>query len=174
MSWSSGRGWGTAGAQGALALAALLGLAACGFQLRGDPAVGIKTLNLSTAGPTGVLTDIRRVLATGPTRVVPAAKDAEAQLRILQESRDKAVHTITGSGRVYDFQLRLTVRYEVTIPGREEPLVPPTDVVATRLITYSESAPTAKEAEEQLLFKDMQVDIAGRILRHIAVVRRES
>jgi len=105
---------------------------------------------------------------------VPADKDAEAQLRVLDEKREKTVHTITGTGRVYDFQLRLTVRYDVLIPGREQPLVEPTEVISTRLITYSESAPTAKEAEEQLLFKDMQVDIAGRILRHIAVVKRES
>ena len=150
-----------------------LGLASCGFELRGDPAVGIKTLHVSTAGPTGVLTDIRRVLAGGPTRVVPTPADAEAQLRILSESRDKSVHTITGTGRVYEFQLRLTVRYEVTLPGREVPLIPATEATATRLVTYSEAAPTAKEVEEQLLFKDMQVDIAGRILRHIAVVRRE-
>ena len=148
-------------------------LSGCGFQLRGDPAVGIKTLHVSTAGPTGVLTDIRRVLAGGPTRVVSTPTGAEAQLRVLSESREKTVNTITATGRVYDFQLRLTVRYEVTIPGREVPLIPPTDVVATRLITYSEAAPTAKEAEELLLFKDMQVDIAGRILRHIAVVRRD-
>jgi LPS-assembly lipoprotein len=66
------------------------------------------------------------------------------------------------------------VRYDVLIPGREQPLIEPTEVISTRLITYSESAPTAKEAEEQLLYKDMQNDIAGRILRHIAVVKRES
>ena len=148
-------------------------LVSCGFQLRGDPAVGLKTLHISTAGPTSVLTDIRRVLASGPTRLTPAPGDAEAHLRILSEIRDKNVHTITATGRVYEFQLRLTVRYEVTLQGRELPLIAPTDVVATRLITYSEAAPTAKEAEELLLFKDMQVDIAGRILRHIAVVRRD-
>lgn len=151
----------------------LPGLSSCGFQLRGDPAVGIKTLYLSTAGPTGVLTDIRRVLANGPTRITATSAEAEAQLRILAENRDKIVRTITGTGRVYEFQLSLTVRYEVTVPGRETPLIPPTEATAMRLITYSESAPTAKEVEEQLLFKDMQVDIAGRILRHIAVVRRE-
>jgi LPS-assembly lipoprotein len=155
-----------------LAVLALL-LASCGFQLRGDPAVGLKTLQVTTAGPTGVTTDIRRVLATGPTRVVSDSKEAEAQLRILAENREKTVQTITSAGRVYEFQLRLIVRYEVTLPGREAPLIAPTDAVATRLITYSEAAPTAKEVEEQQLFKDMQVDIAGRILRHIAVVRRE-
>ena len=149
-------------------------LASCGFQLRGDPSVGLKTIMVTAVhGAPGTLVDIRRILASGPTKVVSDPKQAEAQLRILEEKRDKMVHTITGSGRVYDFQLRLTVRYDVLIPGREQPLIEPTEVVATRLLTYSESAPTAKEAEEQLLYKDMQNDIAGRILRHIAVVKAE-
>ena len=148
-------------------------LPSCGFELRGDPAVGLKTLHISTAGPTAVSTDVRRMLASGPTRVVPGVGDAEAHLRILSENREKVVHTITAAGRVYEFQLRLTVRYEVTLPGREAPLIAPSEIVATRLVTYSEAAPTAKETEEQLLFRDMQVDIAGRILRHIAVVRRD-
>ena len=155
----------------AIAIASTLVLASCGFELRGNPSVGLKTINITGTG--GTLVEIKRILATGPTLVVPNAKDAEAQLRFLDEKREKTVHTITATGRVYDFQLRLTVRYDVLTPGREQPLIEPTEVVATRLITYSESAPTAKEAEEQLLFKDMQVDIAGRILRHIAVVRHE-
>ena len=150
-------------------------LTSCGFELRGDPSVGLKTISVTAVrGAPGTLTDIRRILATGPTQIVSDPRKAEAQLRILEEKRDKTVHTITGSGRVYDFQLRLIVRYDVLVPGREQPLIEPTEVVSTRLLTYSESAPTAKEAEEQLLYKDMQNDIAGRILRHIAVVKRES
>jgi LPS-assembly lipoprotein len=148
-------------------------LAGCGFQLRGDPAVGLRTLQVSSAGPSQVAAEIRRTLATGPTRVVSNPKDAQAQLRVLEEVRDKSVATITGTGTVYEFELRLTVRYEVTVPGREIPVVAPTETVAKRLITYSASAPIAKEAEEQLLFKDMQVELAGRVLRHVAVARRE-
>ena len=155
--------------------AAGMTLASCGFELRGDPSVGLKTISVTAvAGAPGTLADIRRILATGFTQIVSDPRNAEAQLRILEEKRDKTVHTITGSGRVYDFQLRLIVRYDVLVPGREQPLIEPTEVVSTRLLTYSESAPTAKEAEEQLLYKDMQNDIAGRILRHIAVVKRES
>ena len=147
-------------------------LASCGFQLRGDPSVGFKTMQVSAVGPSQVAPEIRRTLATGPTRVVTNVKDAEAQLRILQEARDKIVATITGTGTVYEYELRLTVRYDVVLPGRELPLIAPTETVSKRLITYSASAPTAKEAEEQLLFKDMQVEIAGRILRQLAVARR--
>jgi LPS-assembly lipoprotein len=145
-------------------------LASCGFQLRGNPAVGIKSLFVPGGG---VAQEIRRALATGPTRVVASAKEAEAQLRILAETPDKQVHTITAAGRVYEFELRLVVRYDLMVPGREVPVIPPTEAVARRLITYSEAAPIAKEAEEQLLFKDMQSEIADRILRQVAIARRD-
>ena len=155
----------------ALLFALLLG--ACGFQLRGDPEVGLKKLYISSVGPSQVLTDIRRTLATGPTRLVATPVEAEAHLRILHEARDKTVFTITGTGRVYEFQLKLLVRYELAVPGREDPVIPMTEIETRRLITYSEAAPTAKEAEEQLLFKDMQLDLARQVLRHVAAMKRE-
>jgi len=52
-------------------------------------------------------------------------------------------------------------------------VIPLTEIIARRIITYSEAAPTAKEVEEQLLFKDMQVEISDRILRQVAVARRD-
>jgi len=148
-------------------------LASCGFQLRGEPEVGVHKLFISSVGPSLVQADIKRMLATGPTHVVATVKDAEAHLHILQETREKTVYTITGQGAVYEFQLRLILRYEVLVPGRDEPVVAPTTIEKRRLITYSVTAPTAKEAEEQLLFKDMQLDLAGQILRHVAAVKRD-
>ena len=150
-------------------------LASCGFQLRGDPSVGLPSLNITQVQPTAVTADIRRVLEQGPTRIIADPKAAAAQLRMLGETREKTVHTITGTGRVYEFQLRLAVRFEVLLPTRELPLIAPTEVEARRIISYSETAPTAKETEEQLLFKDMQVELADRILRQmtVAVARRE-
>jgi LPS-assembly lipoprotein len=148
-------------------------LSACGFQPRGEPEVGIKKLFISSVGPSQVQADIRRALATGPTRIVTTAVESQAHLHILQESREKTVYTITGAGGVYEFQLRIIVRYEVLIPGREEPLIAPTEIETRRTITYSATAPTAKEVEEQLLYKDMQVDLARQILRHVAAVKRE-
>ena len=152
------------------AIASVLALAACGFQLRGEPAVGLKTLFVPGGG---VAQEIRRTLSSGPTRVVTNPKDAEAHLRIISENREKQVHTITGQGRVYEFELRLVIRYDMLVPGREVPVIPPTEMVARRLITYNEAAPIAKEAEEQLLFHDMQLEAADRILRQGAVARRE-
>jgi len=148
-------------------------LSACGFQLRGEPEVGIKKIFISSVGASQVQADIRRALAMGPTRIVATAAESQAHLHILQESRVKTVFTITGTGGVYEFQLRLIVRYELLVPGREEPVIAPVEIETRRLITYSATAPTAKEAEEQLLYKDMQLDLARQILRHIAAVKRE-
>jgi LPS-assembly lipoprotein len=155
----------------AVALALLL--AGCGFHLRGEPEVGFHKLYITQAKPSQVFVEIRRTLATGPTRLVTSAAEGEAELRVLEENREKVVHSLTGAGSVYDFQLNLTVHYQLTVPGREDPIIAPTEITARRLITYSATAPTAKEAEEQLLFKDMQVDLAQRILRHVAAMRRE-
>jgi LPS-assembly lipoprotein len=148
-------------------------LAACGFQLRGEAEVGIRKLYTSAVGPSFVHQDIRRTLATGPTRLVTTPAEAEAHLRILSERREKTVHTLTGTGAVFEFQLRLVVSYELLVPGREEPAIAPTMVEARRLIAYSAAAPTAKEAEEQLLFKDMQLDLARQILRQVAAAKHE-
>ena len=145
-------------------------LAGCGFQLRGERATGLRSIHVPGGG---IALEIRRALAGSPTKVMPTPEGAEALLQIISENREKAVNTITGAGRVYEYQLTLSVRYRMAIPGRDEPIIAPTETVARRLITYSEAAPIAKEAEEQLLFKDMQLELADKILRQVAVARRD-
>jgi LPS-assembly lipoprotein len=151
----------------------VLVLASCGFQLRGEQPMGLKSIYLSTAMPSQVAIQIRHSLAAGPTKLTPTAGEAEAQLRILTETREKLIQSITGAGRVFDFLLTLRVSYTLT-DLKEEPLIPPAVVEVRRVITYSETAPLAKEAEEALLFKDMQADAAAQILRRIAVVKHAS
>src|SRR5512132_2600961 len=106
----------------AIAASGMTLIASCGFQLRGDPEVGIRKLYISSAGPSAVMADIRRTLGTGPTRLVTNAAEAEAHLHILHEEREKSVATITGTGRVYEFLLVLRVSYELVVPGRETPI----------------------------------------------------
>jgi hypothetical protein len=99
------------------ALALCLQLAACGFQLRGEPTVGLHTLFVSNSVPSTVVADIRRILATGPTKVVASEKEGEASLRILGESREKTVNTITGIGASFKDQ---TDKLERRIVAQEE------------------------------------------------------
>ena len=154
-------------------MAVALLLSACGFQLRGDALTGFGTLTLTQNGPSHVAIELRRTLATGPTRLVLDPTKAEAQLRIISEAREKTIFSLTGAGRVFEHQLRLVVNYELIVPGRDEPLIPPSEIDLRRVVTFSESAPLAKEAEEQLLFRDMNIEAAGQILRRIAVMNRK-
>jgi LPS-assembly lipoprotein len=143
-------------------------LAACGFQLRGEAPMGIKSIHVSTAGTSAVATEIRRRLAGGPTQVSPTLKDAEAHLRINAETPEKSILTLTGTGRVYEYRLVLKVDYQVS-DAAGKALVEPTQLELRRNLTYSETAPLAKEAEEAQLYVDMRQEAAAIILRRIAV-----
>ncbi len=150
--------------------AACLGLAACGFQLRGEAGAGFGSLFVSADVPSQVAVEVRRQLTGGPTRVAATAREAEGLLRILGESTEKTIQSLTGAGRVFDYRLSLKVRYQVT-DAAGKAIVEPAEIEQWRIISYSETAPLAKEAEEQLLFAEMRSEAATRILRRIAVVR---
>jgi LPS-assembly lipoprotein len=94
----------------------------------------------------------------------------EVVLDVLQELREKTVVGVNASGQVREFQLRLKVKFRLRTPQGTE-LIAPTDIVQQRDISFSESAVLAKEAEETLLYKDMQADTVQQLLRRLASVK---
>ena len=64
-------------------------------------------------------------------------------------------------------RLRFSFRLR-TQAGKE--LIPVSDIALQRDISFNESAVLAKEAEESLLYRDMQSDIVQQILRRLAAV----
>jgi LPS-assembly lipoprotein len=56
-----------------------------------------------------------------------------------------------------------------TPQGRE--LIADTEITQQRDISFNESAVLAKEAEEALLYRDMQSDIVQQLLRRLAAVK---
>ena len=167
------RGWVPAFAGMTFKLAGLaIVLAACGFQLRGDAPTGLDTVFISNDTPSLVAVDMRRTLAASKTRITKTATEAQAHVRITGENREKTIFTINTAGRVYEYQLRLLVTYVVMVPGKETPLIPSTEIDIRRVVTYSETAPVAKEAEEALLYRDMVTEATGQVLRRISATRR--
>ncbi len=69
-----------------------------------------------------------------------------------------------------EFQLRIRLKFRVRGAQGQE-LVVPTELVQQRDISFNESAVLAKEAEEVLLYRDMQSDIVQQLLRRLAAVR---
>ena len=155
----------------ALLPAAFLILAACGFQLRGSASVPFNTIYIPNATG-GLALDLKRNIEAGTqAKVVNDPKAAEAILDLFGESREKIILSLTGTGRVREFRLRYTVNYRVH-DGKGAEYVPRTIVQLTRDVTYSDTEILAKEAEEQLLFRDMQTDFVQQILRRLSAAEK--
>jgi LPS-assembly lipoprotein len=155
------------------ASAATLSLAGCGFALRKAPNFAFTTLysGLSESSPLGV--ELRRSLqSTGKVQVINDARrinEAQVILEVLSDQREKVVLSLNASGQVREFQLRLRFRFRLrTLAGKE--LIPETEILLQRDISFNESAVLAKEAEEALLYRDMQSDIVQQIMRRLAAV----
>jgi LPS-assembly lipoprotein len=156
--------------RGLLVIAALA-LSACGFQLRGSATVPFNTLYIPNA-KTGIALDLKRNIEAGTqAKVVDDPKGAEAILDLAGENREKIILSLTGTGRVREFRLRYTVNFRVH-DGKGAEYVPTTIVQLTRDVTYSDTEILAKEAEEQLLFRDMQSDLVQQILRRLSSASR--
>ncbi|MCZ8255576.1 MAG: LPS assembly lipoprotein LptE [Polaromonas sp.] len=154
------------------ATAAALGLAGCGFALRKAPDFAFTKLYTSMSGSTlGV--ELRRSLqSTRKVEVITDARrinEAEVVLDVLSDQREKVVLSTNAAGQVREFQLRLRFRFRLrTLAGKE--LIPDTEILQQRDISFNESAVLAKEAEENLLYRDMQNDIVQQIMRRLAAV----
>ena len=156
----------------ALAAALLcLVIASCGFRLRGTADVPFETLYLPAA-TSGIALDLKRNIQAGTkARVVDDAKAADAVLQFTEETRQKEILSLTGTGRVREFQLRYRVGFRVH-DGKGADYVPQSVIQLTRDVTFNDAEILAKEQEEQLLFRDMQTDMVQQIMRRLAAAKR--
>jgi LPS-assembly lipoprotein len=154
-----------------VAVALLVAVAGCGFKLRGTAEVPFETLYLPGATG-GIALDLKRNIEAGThAKVVDDPGKAEAVLQFTEESRSKEVLSLTGTGRVREFQLRYRVGFRVH-DGKGNDYVPQNTVQLTRDVTFNDTEILAKEQEEQLLFRDMQSDMVQQILRRLAAAKR--
>ena len=155
------------------ALALLAGaLTGCGFELRRAPELHFRTIQLVGFGPRSPLvTELRvNIDASTATLVVDSAAQAQVVLEALSDAREKSVVASTGVGQVTEFQLRARFRFRLrTVAGKE--LIPATEIMQSRDMSYTESAALGKELEEASLYRAMQSDIVSQVMRRLASVQ---
>lgn len=146
-------------------------LAGCGFQLRQAPHFAFSTIYIGASSAVG--NELKRTIASGGNvEVVDAARISSAQvvLDLVADQREKVVVGLNASGQVREFQLRTRVKFKLRTPQGKE-LIPETELLQQRDISFNESAALAKEAEENLLYRDMQTDIVQQLMRRLAAVK---
>lgn len=152
------------------ALAAVL-LPGCGFQLRRPPTLNFSTIQLVGFRPGSPFTEeLRRSIeASGSTRVVESAAEAQVILEAMEDVRSKSVAAQTAAGQVREFTLRNRLRFRVRTPAGRI-LIPPNDLLLFRQMTYNETDALAKEYEEATLNRAMQSDIVEQVMRQLAKI----
>jgi LPS-assembly lipoprotein len=155
-----------------LVLGTALMLAGCGFALKRPPELAFKTIQLAGFAPRSpLLAELRTQLEASPTtRVVESAADAQVVLQAISEARERVVVAQTAANQIREFELRLRFNFRVR-SGTGRDLIPDSEILLHRSLTYTETAALAKEQEEAFLYRAMQSDIVSQVLRRLASVR---
>ena len=156
-----------------LTLLPLIGLGGCGFRLRGAQGWQLPYASIFIALPE--TSDIRiwlerYIRTTRSTEIKEAAKEAEAIFQQLNDNRQKTILSVNAQGRVREYRLELIYSFQV-VDRQGRILIPPSDVMLTRDITYNDSSVLAKDQEEGLLWRDMNNDLVSQIMRRLAIMK---
>jgi LPS-assembly lipoprotein len=150
-------------------------LPACGFKLRGSLS-GVYAFQSIFSGfslGSSLGQDFKRVAEGQGLKVLDDAVGAGASqvvLRVHSEQREKVIVGSGVSGQVREFQLRVRLKFSLfTAQGKT--LLDEIEMLQQREFSYTESQALAKEAEEQLLYRDMQTEIVLQLMRRLSSVK---
>jgi LPS-assembly lipoprotein len=141
--------------------------------LRRAPEFKFQTIFLAFNANSGLGNELRRNMASNASVQVLDARQidkAEVVLDVLQEARERVVVGLNSAGQVRELQLRLRFRFRLRTPDGKL-LIPDTEILQQRDLSFNESVVLSKEAEEALLYRDMQTDVVQQLMRRLAAVR---
>lgn len=150
---------------------AVLVTAGCGFHLRGTTQLPseLKVLTLTSNDPFGPLTRaIRDQLRASDVRIEEdAARQDIASLRILGATETRDTVSIFQDGTTAEYQLVLTVQAQVLLPGED---IYPLSVTVFRTFFDNPLAALAKDAEQDIIRKEMRRQAAEQLVRKLVTI----
>ena len=153
-----------------LLLLTALALAACGFHLRGsnlkDVQFAFKALYLKATGETPFVADLRRTLIANKIMLVTTSETADLVLEVVSEQTLKQILSLSGAGRVQEYQLFYTVSLRA-YDNQQNDWLPVEEIALSRNMTYDDAQVLAKQQEETMLYKDMRSDAVGQAVRRL-------
>jgi LPS-assembly lipoprotein len=145
---------------------------ACGFHLRGDPAVPPEMAR------TYIATDdryslfyrtFRRQLEDAGAELVESPVEATAELTILTDDTGQRVLSVSARNVPTEFEVYYTVYY--TVRSGEKVLLEPQLHTLTRDYTYDETRVLGKAREEELLRRAIVEDLVRLVLIQVSSIQ---
>ena len=141
----------------------------CGFHLRGLSSIPFESVYIQASDPLVVLDIKRRIQASSKTIVLDSPNDSQAILHILNARKRKVILSVSGSGRVREFQLRYSISFKVTDKNGRE-VVPIGNIEVKRVLPFSDSAFLASQMEEEMLIKEMKKDAILKMMDRLGKI----
>ena len=147
------------------------GLVGCGFHLRGNVDYAFSTLYVNSPTAVPIAVELKRALQGGGTTLVDTAAAGEAILDLSGVADDKQVLSLSGGGRVREYQLTKRVTFSLhDASGRD--WLPAAEILIRRSYSFNESEVLAREAQEARLLKEMQTDAVQQIVRRLQAAKK--
>ncbi len=151
-----------------------LALAGCGFQLRGTAPLPFESLHVRAAASSQFATQLKRTVRAGSNaRLTDRPDDAQVILQVLNELQEKQILSLTGGGRVSEYQLRYRVSFRLTDAKNREH-IPATEILLKRDYSYTDDQALSKDSEEALLYRDMRNDAVQQLVRRLQAAKLQS
>jgi LPS-assembly lipoprotein len=152
-------------------LVATVLLAGCSFHLRGQATIPFQTLYLKAENPgTPFIKELSLNLEANNVKLVGSAAKADVVLDIVAEIPDKQILSLSGSGRVNEYQLF----YRVSLRAYDRDLhdvIPAEEIEMHSDFPYDDSNVLAMGSEEALLYQNLRSDMVQRIVRRLSRVK---
>ena len=144
-------------------------LAACSFHLRGQSAFALPFQTLyvkSTNDFAPFITELKHTIEANNVQIVDTPEQAQLTLHIVSEVADRQILSLSGGGRVREYQLQ----YHISLRAydqKQQDWLAPEEIMLRRDFSYDDTQVLAKEQEETLLYQNMRSDAVQQILRRL-------
>ena len=128
-----------------------------------------ESIHISTSDPLVLLDIKRRIQASSKTVVLDSPKDSQAVLHILDARTRKKILSVSGTGRVREFQLIYLLSFKV-IDKKGRVLVPISNIETKRVLPFSDSRFLSSQSEEKTLLKEMKKDTILRMMDRLGKI----
>ena len=143
-------------------------ITACGFHLRGSAQLPFTTLNIALPQSSPLRAELARTItSSSQTTIVDNPKEAQAVLSVVSDTQSKNILSLNSAGRVREYELVRSFVFKVD-DAAGQPIVVPSRIVMRRDVTFNDDQVLSKEAEETLLWRDIQTDLLQQLLRRLA------